>query len=53
VVDQAPSVRTKLLIGSDYREAETGRTFDRLNPLSGAVATTSSAANAADANAAV
>ena len=53
MVDQAPSVRTKLLIGSDYREAETGRTFDRLNPLSGAVATTSSAANAADANAAV
>ena len=41
-----------LLIGGQLRKAASGRTFDRLNPLSGEVATRAAAASVADATAA-
>ena len=41
-----------LLIGGERRAAASGRTFERLDPLSGAVASTAPAAGIADANAA-
>ncbi len=39
----------ELIIGSDSLQAEGGRTFTRLNPITGEVATTASAASVADA----
>lgn len=44
---------TELLIAGDRISAENGRTFDRLNPVSGDLATRAAAGSAADALAAV
>ncbi|WP_136439318.1 aldehyde dehydrogenase [Pacificoceanicola onchidii] len=42
-------MEVKMLIGGEDLAAETGRTFDRIDPVTGEVATTAPAAGAADA----
>lgn len=42
-----------LLIDGETKAAASGRTFERLDPVTGAVASTSAAAGIEDANAAV
>jgi len=42
-----------LLIGGDRRPASTGKTFDRIDPVTGFVATTAAAASPADVDAAI
>jgi len=49
VADTASAQSLRLLVGADYVPAEKGRTFQRLNPIDGTVATEAAAASVTDA----
>ena len=52
MLDQVTAQHLDLIIGSEAVKAEGGRTFERLNPMTGQVATRAAAASVADAIAA-